>query len=189
MGGSLGFELPRLLSGWLLRANFSAIQSLAYRTVLPWEEYSVERIGIGWDKVDLYLVTLEADGYPSAGLWIGPRIDIQILGEGDFRELRPDPIPPDFPRILVGQAETRRAQCDQQERNRKRDDHDADSGGESQIPKVQIAEQGAQRDQACDDIEQFHDVTPAPFLAAACTIHQSREEICGLGRLLPRHTL
>lgn len=105
MGGSFGVELPRVLSGWVLRANFSAIQSLAYRTVLPWEEYSVERIGLGWDKADLYLVTIEADGFPGPGLWVGPRLDVQVLGEGDFRDLRPDPIPDGFPRILVGRAE------------------------------------------------------------------------------------
>ena len=105
MGGSLGLELPRLVRGWVLRANASALQSLAYRTFLPWEEYSVENIGLGWDKVDLYLLSLEADGFPKAGLWIRPRVDLQVRGEGDFRELRPDPVPPGFPTILVGQKE------------------------------------------------------------------------------------
>lgn len=106
MGGSLGLELPGLIGGWIVRASASAIQSLAYRTVLPWEEYSVRHIGLGWDKADLYLVTVEADGFPLPGLWIGPRVDVQLLGEGDFRQLRPDPIPPGYPRILVGQTET-----------------------------------------------------------------------------------
>ena len=100
-------ELPRLMTGWVWRANATAIQSLAYRTDLPWEEYSVEHIGIGWDKVDLYLFTLEADGFPIAGLWLGPRIDVQLKGEVDFRDLRaPAEELPDFPRILVGRTET-----------------------------------------------------------------------------------
>lgn len=107
MGGSLGFEIPSLLSGWMLRGTFSAIQSLAYRTELPWEEYSVERIGLGWDKADLYLVRLEASVLPLAGLWLAPRLEVQVRGEGDFRELRPpgDELA-DYPRILVGQSET-----------------------------------------------------------------------------------
>lgn len=107
MGGSLGLELPSLLSGWMLRATFSAVQSLAYRTELPWEEYTVERIGIGWDKADLYLGRLEASGVPFAGLWLAPRLEVQVRGEGDFRELRPPAEElPGYPRILVGQSET-----------------------------------------------------------------------------------
>ena len=107
MGGSLGLELPSLLRGWVLRGTFTAVQSLAYRTELPWEEYSVERIGLGWDKADLYLGRLEASGLPLAGLWLAPRLEVQLRGEGDFRELRPpgDELP-DYPRILVGQSET-----------------------------------------------------------------------------------
>ena len=115
MGGSLGFELSHLAPQLNVRANFSAIQSLAYRTRLPWEEYSVERIGIGWDKSDLYLLTAEVDWFARPGLLLRPRLDLQIKGEGDFRELRPDPTDnPDFPtgdlsefpRILLGQSET-----------------------------------------------------------------------------------
>ena len=102
----------------------------------------------------------------------------------DFAEKAADRL-----RCLVDQADTHRAQCDQKERDRKRDDHDADGGGESQVPEVQIAEQGTQRDQARDDIEQFHDVTPRPFLAGGCTIHQSRGEKSGLRRLPPLRTL
>ncbi len=105
MGGSFGLELPRLLPGWVLRANGSALQSLAYRTFLLWEEYSVERVGLGWDKVDLYLLSVEASGFPGAGLSIRPRLDIQLRGEGDFRELRPEVLPPDFPKILIGRTE------------------------------------------------------------------------------------
>ena len=115
MGGSLGLELSHLAPQLNVRGNISFIQSLAYRTFLPWEEYSVERIGIGWDKVDLYLVTAEVDWFARPGLLIRPRLDLQIKGEGDFRELRPNPEDnPDFPtgdlsefpRILLGEAET-----------------------------------------------------------------------------------
>ncbi len=110
LGGSLGMELPRLAPGLGLRVNFTAIQSLAYRTNVPWEEYSVENVGLGWDKVDLYLASLEADWLPVAGLWLRPKLDLLRKGEGDFRELRPDAetgfIPPGFPRILIGEVET-----------------------------------------------------------------------------------
>ncbi|MFQ5746931.1 MAG: hypothetical protein ACE5HF_06885 [Gemmatimonadota bacterium] len=106
LGGSAGFELPSLVPGLVIRANATAIQSLAYRTSLPWEEYSVENIGIGWDKTDLYLATLEADWFGPGGLLLRPRLDVQVKGAGDFRSLRPpfDQLPT-FPRILVGDAE------------------------------------------------------------------------------------
>ena len=108
--GSFGFELSRLAPGFLLRTNFSFVESLTYtpnNPTVPWEEYSVERIGIGWDKIDLYLVSLEADWFPRAGLWLRPRLDIQIRGEGDFRDDRPPPEElPDWPHILVGDPET-----------------------------------------------------------------------------------
>jgi hypothetical protein len=106
MGGSMGLELSHLAPMLNVRGNFTFIQSLAYRTLRPWEEYSVERIGIGWDKVDLYLITAEVDWFARPGLLLRPRLDLQIKGEGDFRELRPDPIPPDWPNILLGQTTT-----------------------------------------------------------------------------------
>jgi len=111
MGGTLGFEIPRLVPGLLLRGNFSALQSLVHRArlnpPLVWEEYTVEGLGIGWDKTDLYLLSLEAEWFPHAGLWLQPRLDIQINGEGDLRQERPPPETlPGFPRILVGDPET-----------------------------------------------------------------------------------
>jgi hypothetical protein len=110
-GGSLGVELSRLTPGFLLRANFSFLESLVYRArlnpPLVWEEYTVEGLGIGWDKTDLYLISLEGEWFPRAGLWLQPRLDIQINGEGDLRQERPPPETlPDFPRILVGDPET-----------------------------------------------------------------------------------
>lgn len=106
MGGSVGLELSTLARGAVLRLQGTAIQSLVYRTSLPWEEWSVERIGLGWDKADLYLFTAEADWFRPGGLLLRPRLDIQVLGEGDFRQLRPpgDELP-DLPRILIGEAE------------------------------------------------------------------------------------
>jgi len=109
--GSFGLELSRLAPGLLVRANFSFLESLTYRArlnpPLVWEEYSVERIGIGWDKTDLYLVSVEGEWFPRAGLRLQPRIDVQIRGEGDLRQERPPPETlDDYPRILVGQTET-----------------------------------------------------------------------------------
>lgn len=109
-GGSFGMELSRLVPGFLFRTNFTFLESLAYtpnNPTLPWEEYSVERIGVGWDKTDLYLVSLEGEWFARGGLRLRPRLDIQIRGEGDLREQRPPPETlPDYPRILVGQTET-----------------------------------------------------------------------------------
>lgn len=107
MGGALGFDLTRLGGGWALRGRWTAIQSLVYRTGQSWERWSLYGLGLGWDKSDLHLATLEADWLRVDGLLLRPRVDVQLLGEGDFRE----PHPPvdrlnDFPRILVGTAET-----------------------------------------------------------------------------------
>jgi len=107
---SLGMELSRLAPGFLLRGSFSFLESLTYTAnnpSVPWETYTVENVGIGWDKTDLYLITLEGEWFPRAGLWLQPRIDVQIKGEYDQRFDRPPPQDlPSFPSILVGQAET-----------------------------------------------------------------------------------
>jgi len=90
-----------------VRAQGTVIQSLAYRTSLPWEEYSLDRVGLGFDKSDLILASLEADWYASPALRLSPRIDLQVRGEGDFRQLRPpgDELP-DLDRLLIGVSET-----------------------------------------------------------------------------------
>lgn len=107
MGGSVGVELPTVARGVIVRGRATAIQSLVYRTPLPWEEWSVRRIGLGWDKTDLYLVTLEADWFRRDGLLLRPRLDLQVRGQGDFREPRPTIEElVGFPNVLVGEAET-----------------------------------------------------------------------------------
>ncbi|MEN8145876.1 MAG: hypothetical protein ABFS14_13130 [Gemmatimonadota bacterium] len=105
LGGSLGLQLGRLAPGLSLRLSGSAIQSLAYRTLLPWEEYSVNRIGLGWDKTDLYLFSAQADWLAGPELILRPRIEVQIRGEGDFRLLRPEGDLSDFDPILLGEPE------------------------------------------------------------------------------------
>lgn len=110
MGGSVGLEFPRLLRDWVFRGSVSAVQSLAYvpnNPDVPWEEYSVERIGLGWDKTDLYLISLQAEWFPGPGLWLAPKLDVQLKGAYDFRDGRPPfETLPTWPRILAGDAET-----------------------------------------------------------------------------------
>lgn len=107
LGGTVGAEFAGLAPGVRLGASVTAIQSLAYRTSLPWEEYSIDRVGLGWDKSDLVLVTLEADWLATGSLLLSPRFDIQRSGEGDFRQPRPlASALPDQPRILSGIVET-----------------------------------------------------------------------------------
>jgi hypothetical protein len=107
LGGTVGLEFPGAVDAWTFRARGTALQSLVYRTELPWEEWSFRSIGLGWDKVDLYLATLEAEWLGKPGLSLRPRVDLQIQGEGTFRDrLRPPkPQLPDFPNILVGESE------------------------------------------------------------------------------------
>ena len=109
IGGTLQVQLPGVLPGWSLRLRGSAMQSLVYRTSLnPWERYTVNGIGLGWDKSDLRLVTLEATWLGVGGLVLRPRIDLQQKGESDmhFPVSPPPDSLPTYPRILVGQAET-----------------------------------------------------------------------------------
>ncbi len=113
-GGSFAVDLPSIAPGLGLGARFTALQSLVYRTGLPWEGYLVEGIGLGWDKIDLYMLTIEADWlgatrYLRSGgtLTLQPRLDLQWMGEQVITELRPPPDQlPDFPRILSGVTET-----------------------------------------------------------------------------------
>lgn len=108
MGGTVGLELPGVVEAWRFRLQLSSVQSLAYRTRLPWEEWSVRGIGLGWDRADLHLFTLEGEWMGRPGLTVRPRLDVQALGErSDFTgDLRPpaDRLP-DFPRVLAGEAE------------------------------------------------------------------------------------
>lgn len=108
MGGTVGLELPVLSDAWGARVQLSSVQSLTYRTRLPWEEWSVRGLGLGWDKADLHLLTLEGEWMGRPGLVVRPRLDVQALGErSDFSgDLRPPGEElPDFPRVLVGEEE------------------------------------------------------------------------------------
>lgn len=106
LGGSVGFELTRLAPGLRVGAQLTAIQSLAYRTTRPWEEYSLDGVGLGWDKSDFWLASLEADWFATPVLRLSPRIDLQRKGEGDFRQPRPPGDLSDQPRLLSGTVET-----------------------------------------------------------------------------------
>jgi hypothetical protein len=107
LGGSVGLELTRLAPGLRVGLQYTAIQSLAYRTARPWEEYSLDGVGLGWDKADFWLATLEAEWFATPFLQLGPRLDLQRKGEGDFRGLRPPAEDlPDQPRLLSGVVET-----------------------------------------------------------------------------------
>lgn len=107
LGGAVGVELPRIAPGWILRARVGALQSLVYRTLFPWEEYSTLRVGLGWDKSDIVLAVLEADWFARGDLLLRPGLAIQLRGEGDFRVPHPPPeVIDDLDRILVGTAES-----------------------------------------------------------------------------------
>lgn len=108
MGGTLGLELPVLLPATTLRLRATALQSLVYRTRLPWEEWSVGGLGIGRDKGDLYLLTAEGVWTGRPGLVLRPRVDVQLRGDASeyHGRLRPPTEQlPDFPRILAGRTE------------------------------------------------------------------------------------
>lgn len=109
MGGTLGLELPSLVPATTLRLRATALQSLAYRTRLPWEEWAVGGLGIGRDKADLYLLTAEGVWTGRPGLILRPRLDVQLRGEASeyHGRLRPPAGElPDVPRILSGRTET-----------------------------------------------------------------------------------
>ncbi len=80
-GGMVGVEYASPSSGTLIRARVTAIESLVYRTRRPWEEYSFQGLGLGWDKADLIAATVEAGWLARGGLLLRPRLDLQLLGE------------------------------------------------------------------------------------------------------------
>ncbi|HKK08722.1 MAG TPA: hypothetical protein VKA44_07540 [Gemmatimonadota bacterium] len=109
IGGTLQVQLPDLAHGWSLRLQGTALQSLVYRTSRnPWERYTVNGVGLGWDKSDLRLATIEATWLGAPGLVLRPRLDIQQKGESDMHAPLSPPADslPGYPRILLGQAET-----------------------------------------------------------------------------------
>jgi hypothetical protein len=109
IGGTLGIELPGIARGWSLRLQGTALQSLLYRTsYAPWERYLIDGIGLGWDKADLRLGTIEASWFGVGGLVLKPRLEIQQRGESDMHDFTTPPVDslPGYPRIIVGQAET-----------------------------------------------------------------------------------
>lgn len=109
IGGTFEIQLPHVAPGVGLRLQGTALQSLVYRTsYLPWERYTVDGIGLGWDKTDLRLATIEATWLGVGGLVLKPRIDIQQKGTGDMHSpyTPPSDSLPGYPRILVGQTET-----------------------------------------------------------------------------------
>jgi hypothetical protein len=109
IGGTLEVQLPDIAPGVGLRLQGTALQSLVYRTsYLPWERYTVDGIGLGWDKTDLRLGTIEATWLGVGGLVLKPRIDIQQKGQSDMHDPHTPPSDslPSYPRILVGQTET-----------------------------------------------------------------------------------
>jgi len=109
IGGTLEIQLPDVAPGLGLRVQGTALQSLVYHTSSnPWERYLVDGVGLGWDKTDLRLGTLEARWFGVGGLVLEPRIDIQQKGESDMHSFAQPPGDslPGYPRILVGQTET-----------------------------------------------------------------------------------
>ncbi|MDP2529208.1 MAG: hypothetical protein Q8W51_05685 [Candidatus Palauibacterales bacterium] len=109
IGGTVEVQLPHIAPGVGLRLQGTAVQSLVYRTsYLPWERYTVDGIGLGWDKTDVRVATIEASWLGVGGLVLKPRIDFQQKGEGDMHDPLTPPADslPAYPRILVGQTET-----------------------------------------------------------------------------------
>lgn len=100
-----GFVLPRLAQGAAARVTYSLVSSLAYRSFADFERYTFRELGLARDFADHYLLSAELDLFPTASLWLTPRVDLLRRGEGDFR----DPFPADFdtlPRVLIGTVET-----------------------------------------------------------------------------------
>ena len=104
---AFGVQLPSLIPTMSLRADFTVVSSLAYRSRIDFFEYYMFRnIGLAQDKTDDILVTLMADWFVRRGLVLKPGLELMWRGEDDLRAPWPDDAFTGHDPLLVGTVET-----------------------------------------------------------------------------------
>lgn len=106
-GAALGVQLPQAAPRLSLRADFSLLNSLAYRSrIHRLFYYTVESLGLGRDVADAITGSLQADWFLDTRLVLKPRLALQFRGEDDIREPWPADAFSGHDLLLVGQVET-----------------------------------------------------------------------------------
>ncbi len=99
-------QLPALGSNLGLRGDLTIVNSLAYRSrVDPYEFYAIDNIGLGHDRTDAVVVSLQADWYPRPRLILKPRLDLMWKGEDDITDPWPEDAFTGHDLLLVGTVE------------------------------------------------------------------------------------
>lgn len=105
-GSHLGLMFPSVTPVLALRTDFSIVNSLAYRNrVNRLQYYTVEELGLGRDKSDAIIASLQADWFRGATLVLQPRLDVMWRGGDDIRLPWPDDAFTGHPLLLVGEIE------------------------------------------------------------------------------------
>ena len=106
----LGVQIPMVTPVFGLRADFSIVNALAYRSrVAFWEYYTIGQagwgIGLAQDRVDQVLVSLQGDWWPYPGVLLRPYIQLLWKGEDDLTDPWPEDAFTGRDRLLVGTIE------------------------------------------------------------------------------------
>jgi hypothetical protein len=106
----LGVQIPMLGPNLGLRADFTVVSSLAYRSRVDFfEYYAVGQagfgIGLAQDKTDMILVHLLADWFVRPRLLIKPGLQLIWKGEDNITDPWPDDAFVGHPALLVGVVE------------------------------------------------------------------------------------
>jgi hypothetical protein len=103
---ALGVQLPTLRPNLALRGDVSVVSSLAYRSRIDfWEYYALDGIGLGHDKTDAIVASLQGDWFVRPGLLLRPRLDLMWKGTDDITDPWPDDAFTTHDKLLVGVIE------------------------------------------------------------------------------------
>ena len=86
-GAQMSVQLPAVAPRLALRGDLSLANSLAYRSRVDRTfYYAFQGLGLGRDKADVILASVQADWYASPRGVLRPRIDVQWKGQDDLRQ-------------------------------------------------------------------------------------------------------
>ncbi len=107
----LGVQMPMVTPTLGLRADFSVVNALAYRSrVAFWEYYTIGQagwgIGLAHDRVDAIHISLLADWWAHPRVLLSPNLQLLWKGEDDLTDPFPDGAFTGRDKLLVGIVET-----------------------------------------------------------------------------------
>jgi hypothetical protein len=106
-GLHVGTQVPQLKAGFSARADFSIVNSLAYRSRVDRSFfYTFQGLGLGRDKSDAIIASIQGDWLSGQLLVLRPRLEIMWRGEDDIRNPWPENAFTGHDLLLVGTVET-----------------------------------------------------------------------------------